>query len=241
MTTRAAEKRKRDADQAEMILDDPADEERDQAGAGPSTGWRSQPGRGSGRGGRGGWGGRVARGGRGAGGGRGNSSAGWGSGWGAIDTEEGGTGGTLAGTGPRGAGTTGPKGNRSKGATRDKQTVRAGLSQTEQDEGGKRGDGEGALGMEEEVKSGNSDQPLLTFGGGLPAAKKARRKSDKLGQGQGAKKGKPAGKGDGGKSAAKGRGGAKAGGANEQEKGGGEDVQPQKEATLQKEGNSEGD
>jgi hypothetical protein len=145
----------------------------------------------------------VARGGRGAGGGRGNSSAGRGSGRGAIDTEEGGTGGTIVGTGPRGAGTTVPKGNRSKGATRDKQIGRAGLFQTEQDEGGESGDGEGALGAEEEAESGDSDQPLLTFGGGLPAAKKARRKSDKSGQGQGAKKGKPAGKGDDRKSAAK--------------------------------------
>jgi hypothetical protein len=176
----------------------------------------------------------VARGGRGAGGGRGNSSAGRGSGRGAIDTEEGGTGGTVAGTGPRGADTTVPKGNRSKGATRDKQTDRAGLSQTEQDEGGKSGDGEGALGAEEEAESGDSDQPLLTFGGGLPAAKKARRKSDKLCQGQGAKKGKPAGKGDGGKSAAKRRGGAKAGGASEQEKGGREGVQPKKKRPRKK-------
>jgi hypothetical protein len=234
MTTRAAEKRKRDADQAEMYPDDPADEERDQAGAGSSAGWGFQPGRGSGRGRRGSWGGRVARGGRGAGGGRGNSSAGRGSWRGAIDTEEAETDGTLAGTGPRGAGTTVPKGNRSKGATRDKQTGRAGLSQTEQDEGGKRGDGEGALGAEEEAESGDSDQPLMTFGGGLLAAKKARRKSDKSGQGQGAKKGKPAGKGDGGKSAAKRRGGAKAGGASEQEKGGGEDAQPKKKRPRKK-------
>jgi hypothetical protein len=234
MTTRAAEKMRKDADQTEMILDDPADEERDQAVAGPSTGWGSQPGRGSGRGSRGGRGGRVAQGGRGAGGGRGNSSAGRGSERGAIDTEEGGTGGTIAGTGPREADTTTPKGNRSKGATRDKQTGRAGLSQTEQDEGGKSGNGEGALGAEEEAESGDSDQPLLTFGGGLPAAKKARRKSDKSGQGQGAKKGKPAGKGDGGKGAAKRRGGAKAGGASEQEKGGGEDVQPKKKRPRKK-------
>jgi hypothetical protein len=65
-----------------------------------------------------------------------------------------------------------PKGNKSKEATRDKQTGHAGLFQIEQDKGGKRGDGEGALGAEEEAESGNSDQPLLTFGGGLPVAEK---------------------------------------------------------------------
>jgi hypothetical protein len=59
MTTRGAEKRKRDAEQAEMIPDDPVDEERGQKGAGPSTGWGAPPRRGGSRGGRGG--GRVAR------------------------------------------------------------------------------------------------------------------------------------------------------------------------------------
>jgi hypothetical protein len=83
-----------------------------------------------------------------------------------------GPGGTVAGTGPRGASTTVPKGNKSKGATRDKQTGRAGLSQTEQDKGGKSGDGEGALGAEEEAESGDSDQPLLTFGGGYRLRKR---------------------------------------------------------------------
>jgi hypothetical protein len=74
MTTRAAEKRKRDAEQAELLPDDQVDEERDQEGAGPSTGWGAPPRRGGGRGGRGG--GRVARGGRGGGRGRGISSSG---------------------------------------------------------------------------------------------------------------------------------------------------------------------
>jgi hypothetical protein len=169
VTTRAAEKRKRDAEHAEMIPDDPVDEERDQEGAGPSTGWGAPLRRGGGRGGRGG--GRVARGGRGGGRGRGISSSGRGAGRGAGNTEEGGTGGLTAKTGPQEARPAVPKSIKSKGAKRDKQTGGAGPYHTEHDEGGEGGDGEGALGAEEQAESGDSDQPLLTFGGGLTAAK----------------------------------------------------------------------
>jgi hypothetical protein len=200
MTTRAAEKRKRDAEQAELIPDDPVDEERDQECGG--------------RGGRGG--GRVARGERGGGRGRGISSAGRGAGRGAGNTEAGGTGGLTAGTGPQEARPAVPKSIRSRGAKRDKPTGGAGPSQTEHDEGGEGGDGKGALGAEEQAESGDSDQPLLTFGGGLTAAKKARRKSDKSGKGPAAKKGGTAEKGDVGKKSAKKRGGSKAGGASGQ-------------------------
>jgi hypothetical protein len=66
----------------------------------------------------------------------------------------------------------------------------------------------------------------LTFGGGLTAAKKALRKSDKLGKGPAAKKGGIAEKGDAGKKPAKKRGGSKASGASGQEKGGAEDAEP---------------
>jgi hypothetical protein len=124
-----------------------------------------EPGRGGGRGGRGGRGRRVGRGGRGAGGERGISSVGRGAGRGAINTEEGGTGGTAAGTGPQGAGTTVPQGNRSKGGKKNKQLGGAGPSQNEQVEGGKRGDGKDALGAKEQAESNGLDQPLLSFGG----------------------------------------------------------------------------